>query len=111
MGGCWVAQIGPDFVLGLLPETAQGLGQITFVDQIPMGKVLSIGGIVGVLETTNHGDWLLKSPINAQVTAFNYKLNKTPNLVATSPMDDGWIIKCKIQNVLSLDQLGETKTK
>lgn len=106
---CWISQIGSDFVLGLLPQTAQKLGKITFIDQIPIGKLLSKGGIIGVLETSIIGDWLLKSPINAQVTAFNYKLNKIPNLIATSPFCDGWIIKCKTNSILTLAQLGEIK--
>jgi len=63
------------------------------------------------LETSKLGDWPLKSPVNALVLAFNDKLNKNPSLCTTSDMDENWIVKCKVQGISTISDLGEAKTR
>ncbi len=109
--GCWISQVGNDFFIGLNSEVVAELGNVTFVDRIPIGKVLSKGSVVGIIETSNKGDWHFKSPIDAQVIGFNDKLNKTPCLVCNSPTDEGWIVKCKLPQNQTLDSLGEVKSR
>lgn len=108
---CWVGQCGPEFYIGLLPSTMDKIGNVTFVDRIPIGKILSKGAIIGILETSKLGDWPLKSPVNALVLAFNDKLNKNPSLCIASDMDENWIVKCKVQGISTISDLGEAKTR
>jgi glycine cleavage system H protein len=108
---CWVSVEDGEFYIGLLPSIVSELGSITYVDQIPMGKVLSKDGVIGILETGNKGDWPLKSPVVGQVTKFNTKLNRKPNLVSDDTIGDGWIIRCKIPSINNLSELGEIKNK
>lgn len=109
IGDCWVAMDDGEVLIGLLPSVADDVGEITFVDQIPMGKVLSKDGVIGILETSKKGDWPFKSPLTCQVTNFNVKLNRKPNLVKDSPFVDGWVIRCRISGFNSLSELGEIK--
>lgn len=109
--GCWISQVGNDFFIGLCQLVVSELGNITFVDRIPIGKLLSKGSVVGIIETSGKGDWHFKSPVDAQVTGFNDKLGKTPGLVCSSPIEDGWIIKCKLPQNQTLDSLGEVKSR
>ncbi len=109
LGDFWVSAEDGEFYIGLLPAVVAKLGKISFVDQIPMGKVISQDGVIGVIETEKAGDWLMKSPITGQVTKFNTRLNRKPELVNKNPIGEGWIVRCRIPKVDKLSQLGEVK--
>jgi len=104
---CWIAKSDNVYLIGLLPSISDKLGEVTFVDRIPIGKQLSKNNVIGVLETSKSGDWPLKSPITGIVTAFNDKLNRNPGLVCSSPFEDGWIVKCQISEIMELTELGQ----
>ncbi len=103
---CWVGIVDSEFYIGIKSSVISELGDITFVDQIPMGKVISKGGVIGIIETSKKGDWAFKSPVTGQVNKFNTKLNKKPELACGSPEDEGWIIRCTIPGISSLAELG-----
>jgi glycine cleavage system H protein len=44
-------------------------------------------------------------PINGEVTEFNEELEDAPELINSSPYDDGWIIKSTISDYSDLDVL------
>lgn len=106
---CWVSCDAGEYYIGLLPITVEKLGSVSYVDQIPMGKVITRDGVIGVIETEKAGDWPMKSPITGQVTKFNTRLNRKPNLVNDSTIGDGWIVRCKLPRVNNLSELGEVK--
>lgn len=106
---CWVGVADSEFYVGIKPSVVTELGEITFVDQIPMGKVLSKGGVVGIIESSNKGDWPFKSPVTGQVNKFNTKLNRKPNLVCDDPKGEGWIVRITIPGITSLAELSETE--
>jgi glycine cleavage system H lipoate-binding protein len=110
MDDCWVYEGQNEFFISVCPEMKEKLGNVTFVDTIPIGKVLNKGGIIGIIECSNNGEWPMKSPVDAIVTRFNDRLIKKPELFGTTP-EDGWIVRCKIKGVSELAQLGEVKNR
>lgn len=108
LDGCLVFENQGEFFVGVCSQTKEKLGKVTFVDTIPIGKVLTKGGIIGIIESASIGEWPLKSPVDAVVSRFNEKLIKKPELFGCSP-DEGWIVRCKIKGVNSISELGEVK--
>ena len=106
--GCLILENQSEFYIGVTKDVKDRLGQVTFVDTIPIGKVLSKGGIIGIVESSCAGEWPMKSPVDAVVTRFNDRLIKKPELFGTTP-EEGWIVRCKLKGVNSISELGEVK--
>lgn len=106
--GCLIFENQSEFFVGVAKDVKDKLGQVTFVDTIPIGKHLTKGGIIGIVESSSSGEWPMKSPVDAVVTRFNDRLIKKPELFGTTP-EDGWIVRCKIKGVNSISELGEVK--
>lgn len=107
---CLIYESGNEFLISVCPTVREKLGKVTFVDTIPIGKVLTKGGIIGIVESCGSGEWPMKSPVDGIVTRFNDRLIRNPdNFGAT--LEDGWIVRCKIKGVSTITDLGEVKNR
>jgi glycine cleavage system H lipoate-binding protein len=107
---CWIYEGHDEFFIAVSPLTKEKLGKVSFVDTIPMGKVIHKGSVIGIVECENCGEWPMKSPVDAIVTSFNDRLIRKPDLFGAAP-EDGWIVRCKIKGVASISDLGEVKNR
>ena len=80
------------------------LGDIVFVEVDTEGEELEVEEVFGTIEAVKTVSDLFM-PINGEVTEFNEELEDTPELINSSPYDEGWIIKSTISDSSDLDDL------
>ncbi|MFG1477913.1 glycine cleavage system protein GcvH [Xanthobacter sp. V4C-4] len=84
---------------------AQGqLGDVVFVELPDLGKVVSQGQEVAVVESVKAASEVY-APVSGEVIAVNGELEGNPALVNAAPESDGWFLKLKIANPAELDGL------
>ena len=75
---------------------AQGeLGDIVFVEVDTEGEILESEEVFGTIEAVKTVSDLFM-PISGEVIEFNEKLEDSPELINTSPYEEGWIIKSTV---------------
>ena len=100
----WV-KIEEDYVVIGITEFAQGeLGDIVFIEVDTHGEILEKEEVFGTIEAVKTVSDLFM-PINGKIIEFNETLEEFPDLINSSPYDDGWIIKVSISDQTDLDDL------
>lgn len=79
-------------VIGVTDYAAEQLGDVVYVDLPDVGDEISAGGEMGEIESTKSVSDLF-SPIDATVTEVNQAVVDEPELVNSSPFEDGWLLK------------------
>jgi len=90
----WV-RIEGDIVTVGITEFAQGeLGDVVFVQLPDVGSETSQGDAFGTIEAVKAvAD--LYAPLSGHVIAVNESLEASPEIINSSPYEDGWIIKIR----------------
>ncbi|MBD3344770.1 MAG: glycine cleavage system protein GcvH [Chitinivibrionales bacterium] len=100
----WVKIDGDTAVIGITDHAQDSLGDITFVEMPQSGTQLSKGKEFGVIESVKAASDLY-APVSGEVAEVNDALGNQPELVNTSPYDQGWIVKLKNVDTAGLDDL------
>lgn len=79
-------------VIGVTDYAAEQLGDVVYVDLPEVDGEINAGTEMGEIESTKSVSDLF-SPINGTVTEINDAVVDTPELVNSSPFDEGWLIK------------------
>ncbi len=69
-----------------------------------VGAVLEAGKAFGVVESVKAVSDIY-APISGTVEAINDDLVETPEILNTSPYEDGWMIKIRMANAADADEL------
>ena len=100
----WVRLEGHNAIVGIT-EFAQGeLGDIVFIEVDTEGEHLERDDVFGTIEAVKTVSDLFM-PIDGEVIGINGALDASPELINSSPYDDGWIIKVSISSMSQLDEL------
>jgi glycine cleavage system H protein len=101
----WVRQTGADTVrLGITDFAQEALGDIVFIQLPNVGDKVVPGEPVGEIESTKSVSDLF-APVAGTVAARNEKLGEQPELVNTSPYEQGWMVELTVSDPASLDDL------
>lgn len=92
-----------ELTVGITAYAQQALGDVVFV-QLPEPGQYGEGNEVAVLESVKAAS-NITMPLNGQVVAVNQALSDDPELVNTSPMNDGWFFRIQADNLEDLDAL------
>lgn len=79
-------------VVGVTDFAAEQLGDVVYVDLPEVDGEITAGTEMGEIESTKSVSDLF-SPISGTVTEVNDAVVDTPELVNSSPFEDGWLIK------------------
>ena len=100
----WIVVEGDVGTIGVTEYAANELGDIVFVELPEPGSEFGQNDTVGTIESVKAvADLYL--PISGEVTEINEAVVDGPELVNSSPMDDGWLLKVRIADASELDQL------
>jgi glycine cleavage system H protein len=77
---------------GVSDYAQDALGDIVFVELPAAGTDASAGEPFGSLESTKAVSDL-NAPVSGKIIAVNEKLSDSPELINSSPYDDGWIVE------------------
>ncbi len=100
----WVQVDGDTAIIGVTEYAAGELGDIVFVELPEIGEEFSQGDTAGTIESVKAvADLYL--PLSGEVVAVNEAVADSPELVNSSPMDDGWLVKVRLGDAGELDAL------
>jgi glycine cleavage system H protein len=91
-------------IIGISDYAQHQLGDIVFVELPEKGLVLEKGSNAAEIESVKAvGDLIM--PLSGEIIEVNENLADSPEIVNTSPYEDGWIIKIKISHSDELKDL------
>ncbi|MFI8593443.1 glycine cleavage system protein GcvH [Microbacterium sp. NPDC078428] len=100
----WIALDGDIATVGITDFAADKLGDVVFADLPPVGSPVLAGEVCGEIESTKSvGE--LYAPLTGEVVAVNEAVVDDPSLVNSSPFDDGWLLKIRVDAPASADLL------
>ncbi|MBI4773809.1 MAG: glycine cleavage system protein GcvH [Deltaproteobacteria bacterium] len=105
----WVRIKGDVAVIGITDYAQKQLGDLTFVDLPEEGEGFEKGEEYGAVESSKAAVDLI-IPLSGEVTAINQALDENPRLVNSSPYEEGWMIKVKIEEPEDLEDLMSAET-
>jgi glycine cleavage system H protein len=100
----WVRADGAFYAYGITDHAQNELSDIVFVDLPEVGASFAAGDTIGVVESVKAASDLYM-PVAGEVSEVNTGLVDTPDAINTDPYGAGWIIKFKIADASSLDEL------
>ncbi len=100
----WVRVEGEQATLGITAYAADQLGDIVFVELPEVGRSLEQAAVFGVVESVKAVSDLF-APVSGEVVAINAALATNPELVNSSPYDDGWMVRIRVGDPTQLDEL------
>lgn len=90
--------------IGITDYAQDALGDVVFIELPQVGSVVKAGETFGVVESVKSVSDLY-SPITGNIVEVNGALEEEPELVNSSPYEEGWIIKVEPANPADLDGL------
>lgn len=100
----WVRMEGDLAVVGITEFAQAELGDLVFVELPAVGKTVTAGGVMCVVESTKAASDVY-SPLNGTVSAANEALSADPGLINRAPYTDGWIVKLSGVSAAALGEL------
>ena len=100
----WVLVDGDIALVGITDYAQHELGDIAYVDVDTIDEDLNIDDIFGSIEAVKTASDLYM-PVSGKVVEINANLETNPELVNSSPYNQGWLIKVEIDNSVINDKL------
>ena len=94
----WI-RLGDDnvVVVGISDHAQEQLGDVVFVELPSIGASVMSGDEAAVVESVKAASEVY-SPFTGEVIEINEALEDSPELVNSSPYDDGWFFKLKVSD-------------
>ncbi|HEX6301958.1 MAG TPA: glycine cleavage system protein GcvH [Acidimicrobiia bacterium] len=101
----WIREIGDSKVrIGITDYAQDQLGDVVYVELPEQGKEVAKDDLVVEIESTKSvGE--VYAPFPGTISAVNDRVAETPELVNTSPYDEGWLIEIELEAEFSTDGL------
>lgn len=100
----WVLVEDGVATVGITDFAQDSLGDVVFVELPEIGVILESGKPFGVVESVKAVSDVY-APVSGEVIEINEELQDTPELVNTSPYEDGWMVKIKLNDGADVDEL------
>ena len=94
----WVKLEGGRAIVGITEHAAEQLGDLVFVELPDVGKDLSKGEEVVVIESVKAASDIL-APLDGRVLEVNEAIVEDPSLVNSDPLGKGWFFKMELKNI------------
>lgn len=107
----WVRVEDADDVVtvGITDYAQEALGDIVYVALPDVGEEVTLGSSVGELESTKSVSDIF-APLSGSVVARNDALDQSPDLVNSDPYGEGWLLRLRLDDPTSLEQLLDAAT-
>jgi len=100
----WVMVEGELAVIGISDFAQDALGDVVFVELPEVGAEVEAGKAFGVVESVKAVSDIY-APISGTVEEINEDLLDTPEIINTSPYEDGWLIKIRMRDASDVEDL------
>lgn len=92
------------YTVGITEHAQELLGDMVFVELPEVGESVAQGDDVAVAESVKAASDIY-APVSGEIVAVNDALSDSPELVNSSPYEDGWMFKIKIADEAELGAL------
>ena len=102
----WIKEDDNTVIVGISDHAQNELGEVVFVELPAIGDEFVAGDEAAVVESVKAASEVY-TPISGEVIEVNEALEENPELVNTSPYEQGWFFKLKVsgENLGSIDSL------
>jgi glycine cleavage system H protein len=100
----WVMVEAELAIIGITDFAQDALGDVVFVELPEVGTVLEAGKAFGVVESVKAVSDIY-APVSGTVEEINEDLVDAPEILNTSPYEDGWMIKIRMDDAAAVDEL------
>ena len=102
----WVKVDDNTVIVGISDHAQNELGEVVFVELPAIGDEFVSGDEAAVVESVKAASEVY-TPLSGEVIEVNEALDENPELVNTSPYEDGWFFKLRVsdENLGSIDSL------
>ena len=102
----WIKVDDNTAIVGISDHAQNELGEVVFVELPSIGDEFFSGDEAAVVESVKAASEVY-TPISGEVIEVNDALEENPELVNTSPYEEGWFFKLKVsdENLGSIDSL------
>ena len=100
----WVLIEEEIVTVGISDFAQDQLGDVVFVELPEVGDQLETGKPLGVVESVKAVSDVY-SPVSGEVVEVNSELPDEPEMLNTSPYEDGWMVKIKLNDTGELEDL------
>ena len=102
----WVKVDDNTVIVGISDHAQNELGEVVFVELPAIGDEFVSGDEAAVVESVKAASEVY-TPLSGEVIEVNEALEERPELVNTSPYEDGWFFKLRVsdENLGSIDSL------
>lgn len=104
----WV-QVEDDLaIIGITDFAQDSLGDVVFVELPEVGARVEAGKAFGVVESVKAVSDIY-APVSGVVEEINEELIDAPEIINTSPYEDGWMVKIRLADAAEVDELMEAE--
>ncbi|MGY6531646.1 glycine cleavage system protein GcvH [Glycocaulis sp.] len=100
----WIRVDGDTATVGITAYAAEQLGDVVFVELPDIGKTVTQGGEMAVVESVKAASEVY-APVNGEVVEVNSELESAPETVNEAPDGAGWFVKLKLSDTSQLEGL------
>ncbi len=104
----WVKIEDDTAVVGITDHAQEALGDITFIELPEVDTQVTQGTECCVIESVKAANDLY-APVSGTIVSVNSELESSPEIINTSPYENGWMFKLKDFNTADLDSLMDAK--
>ena len=100
----WVKLTGTKAKIGITDHAQEELTDIVFVELPTVGKEVKKGEELCVVESVKSVSEVY-APVSGKVVAVNTKLDDSPEIINSSPYDDGWLVEIEVKDKSEVNTL------
>ena len=100
----WVTVEGEIATVGISDYAVEQLGDVVFLDLAAPGKALNKGEVIGDVESVKAVSQIY-APVSGEIVEVNGALEGAPEMVNSSPLENGWIVKLRVSAPEELEGL------
>lgn len=90
--------------VGITDHAQSELTDIVFIELPQIGKIVKKGDELCVVESVKSVSEIY-APLSGKIIKVNDKLEDAPEIVNSSPYDDGWLVEIEIEDKTEIDKL------
>lgn len=98
----WVKVKNEIAIMGITDYAQHQLSDVVFVEMPQVGEAFTKGEVIGEIESVKAVDEFYM-PLSGEIIEINKNIIDNPELVNSSPYDEGWFLKIKMNNPSELD--------
>ena len=100
----WLNENQDEIIVGITDHAQKLLGDMVYVDLPAVGKEISAGDELGVVESVKAASDFY-APISGVVIAINEQVSTDPAIVNNDPYGAGWLVKIKPSDMAEINNL------